>query len=87
MDILSIFIIAVATITAIIFKVFLYKRIQKWMDQDLIKSLSEGNSSKHAYLCQELQRLALQKTPRRDIHNAITESAKRYPSQEEKSQE
>ncbi|WP_028468754.1 hypothetical protein [Neptunomonas japonica] len=83
MDMLDVFIIAVATITAIAFKVFLYKRIQKWMDQDLIKGLAEGNSSKHAYLNHELQRLTLDKTPRRTLHEALTESAKHYTSKKE----
>ncbi|MGY8869278.1 MAG: hypothetical protein ACKVJE_02455 [Pseudomonadales bacterium] len=83
MDMLDVFIIAVATITAIAFKVFLYKRIQKWMDQDLIKGLAEGNNSKHAYLNHELQRLIVEKTPRRALHEALTESAKHYTSEKE----
>ena len=83
MDMLDIFIIAVATITAIAFKVFLYKRIKTWMDQDLIKGLAEGDSDKHAYLSHELQRLTLDKTPRRILHEALTESAKHYTSPKE----
>ena len=83
MDMLDIFIIAVASITAIAFKVFLYKRIRTWMDQDLLKGLAEGDNSKHAYLSQELQRLTLEKTPRRSLHEALTESAKNYTSPKE----
>lgn len=80
MDMLSIFIIIVATLTAIAFKVFLYKRIQRWMDQDLIKGLADGNSQKHDYLVGEHLRLIKEKTSRKTIHEILIQQAKHYSS-------
>lgn len=81
MNMLDIFIIVVATATAIAFKVFLYKRIQGWMDQDLIKGLANGDNEKHAYLTSEHQRLIADKTPRKMLHETLTEQAKHYSSE------
>ncbi len=83
MNTLDIFIIiiATATATAIAFKVFLYKRIQRWMDQDLIKGLANGDQEKLAYLHREHQRLMSEKTPRKLLHEALTEQAKHYSSE------
>lgn len=81
MNTLDIFIIIIATATAIAFKVFLYKRIQRWMDQDLIKGLANGDQEKLAYLHREHQRLMSEKTPRKLLHEALTEQAKHYSSE------
>ncbi len=81
MSMLDIFIIVVATASAIIFKVSLYKRIQRWMDQDLIKGLANGDNEKHSYLSREHQRLISEKTPRKLLHQLLTEHAKHYSSE------
>lgn len=81
MNMLDIFIIVVATVAAIVFKVFLYKRIQRWMDQDLIKGLANGNQEKQSYLSSEHQRLISEKTPRKVLHEILTEQAKHYSSE------
>ncbi len=81
MNMLDIFIIVVATVTAIAFKVFLFKRIQRWMDQDLIKGLANGDNEKYTYLSREHQRLISEKTPRKILHETLTEQAKHYSSE------
>lgn len=78
MDVTSIFIIVVATVLAIVFKVILYKKIQKWMDQDLIKGLAEGNSDKQAFLQQEYQKLIAQKVKRKQYSDRLTELADQF---------
>ena len=78
MDTLDLVIIAIATITAIAFKVYLYRRIKHWMDQDLIKGLADGDADKRQYLESELQRLYLEKTPRNQIHDILTKLAENY---------
>ena len=81
MNMLDIFIIVVATVAAIVFKVFLYKRIQRWMDEDLIKGLANGNHEKQSYLSREHLRLISEKTPRKVLHEILTEQAKHYSSE------
>lgn len=78
MDTLDLVIIAIATVTAIAFKVYLYRRIKHWMDQDLIKGLADGDTDKQQYLESELQRLYLEKTPRKQIHDTLTKLAENY---------
>lgn len=78
MDVTSIFIIVVATVLAIVFKVILYKKIQKWMDQDLIKGLADGNSDKQAFLQQEYQKLIEQKVKRKQYSDRLTELADQF---------
>ena len=78
MDVTSIFIIVVATVLAIVFKVILYKKIQKWIDQDLIKGLADGNSDKQAFLQQEYQKLIAQKVKRKQYSDRLTELADQF---------
>lgn len=78
MDMTSIFIIVIATALAIIFKVVLYKKIQKWMDQDLIKGLADGNHDKHTFLNQEYHKLIGQKVKRKEYSEKLTELAKQF---------
>jgi len=72
MDMLSIGIIVIATVTALLFKFVLYRKICHWMDQDLIKGLSEGNKEKHEYLQQQLQQMKTDKVKRKEQHQRIT---------------
>lgn len=78
MDATSIFIIVFATVTAIAFKVILYKRIQKWMDQDLIKGLADGNQEKLTFLQQQYQQLVDAKVKRKHLHNQLTELSEQF---------
>ncbi|TCK08860.1 hypothetical protein [Marinobacterium mangrovicola] len=43
MDSLSIFIIVISVVLAIAFKWYLFRRIQRWIDRDLIKGLASSN--------------------------------------------
>ncbi|MBS99784.1 MAG: hypothetical protein CMI01_14035 [Oceanospirillaceae bacterium] len=43
MDNLNLFIIAISVILAVVFKWYLFRRIQRWIDQDLIKGLADGD--------------------------------------------
>ncbi|SIS76745.1 hypothetical protein [Neptunomonas antarctica] len=78
MDMLAIIIIVIATISAIGFKIYLFKRIRRWMDQDLIKVLAEGDADKKIFLTQMHLQLISAKTPRNKLHEALTEHAKHY---------
>ncbi len=80
MSTLDLFIIFVATVTAIAFKVYLYKRIQRWMDNDLIKGLAAGDDAKLAFLQTELNRLKSEKTSRNQLHEKLTHLSKNYPA-------
>lgn len=80
MDLLSIVIILIATLSAILFKLFLFKRIRHWMDQDLIKGLADQDPAKQRYLHEHHQQLLQDKTPRKQIHRKLTEAAQNYPN-------
>lgn len=78
MDTTAYIIIFVSTALAIIFKVVLFKRIQNWMDQDLIKGLADGNPSKLEYLTQKHAELIQNKTKRKHIHQQLTDFAEEF---------
>lgn len=78
MDTTAYIIIFVSTALAIIFKVVLFKRIQKWMDQDLIKGLAAGNSTKHDLLVQKHAELIRNKVKRKVIHQQLTDYAEEF---------
>ncbi|MGH1461752.1 MAG: hypothetical protein ACRBB6_06940 [Neptuniibacter sp.] len=78
MDATSIFIIVISTLLAIVFKFVLYKKIQRWMDQDLIKGLAEGNNEKFIYLTAEYDLLVTQKTKRKEYPKRLTELADQF---------
>lgn len=79
MDALSISIIVIATVAAILFKVILFKRIRQWADQDLLKSLANQNPDKLAYLTKQYDALITEKTPRKVLHEKLSELAANYP--------
>lgn len=78
MDATSIFIIIVATVLAIVFKYVLYKKIQRWIDQDLIKGLAEGNSEKQEFLTQKHQEFVASKVKRKEYHQLLTDLAAQF---------
>ncbi|WP_290699237.1 hypothetical protein [Amphritea sp.] len=78
MDALSIGIIAFATVTALLFKFILYRKITNWMDQDLIKGLAEGNQEKHHYLSEQLTQMKADKVQRKLQHQQLTELATEF---------
>lgn len=78
MDALSIGIIVFATVTALLFKFVLFRKISRWMDQDLIKGLAEGNSEKHEYLTRQLEQMRSDKVKRKEQHQRLTDLAQQY---------
>ncbi|GGC02676.1 hypothetical protein GCM10011352_31140 [Marinobacterium zhoushanense] len=50
MDQLSLFIIAVSVVLAVAFKWYLFRRIQRWIDQDLIRGLAGQDMQLHSQL-------------------------------------
>lgn len=78
MDALSIAIIIFATVTALLFKFVLYRKICNWMDQDLIKGLAEGNPDKLTYLQQQLRQLQTNKVKRKFQHQQLTDLAAKF---------
>lgn len=75
MDATSIIIIVIATVTAIAFKWFLFRRIRRWMDADLIKGLAGDNPAKLAYLQTQLTQLQDASTPRATLHEKLEQLA------------
>lgn len=71
MDATSLFIIVITTVTAIAFKWFLFKRIRRWMDADLIKGLAQGDPARQAYLQSQLEKLQSEGTPRSQQHQKL----------------
>lgn len=65
MDLTAWLIIAVSTITAIAFKVFIYRRICAWMDRDLLRGLAAGDGERLARLEADYQRLRSEGLSRR----------------------
>ncbi len=45
MDSLSIFIIVISVVLAVVFKWYLFRRIQGWIDRDLIKGLAASDAA------------------------------------------
>lgn len=78
MDATSLFIIFVATALAIVFKFVLYKKIQRWMDQDLIKGLADGNEEKLTFLTQKYDELVSTKVSRKEYPQRLTEFADQF---------
>ncbi|MDO6562519.1 hypothetical protein Q4488_03890 [Amphritea sp. 1_MG-2023] len=75
MDALSIGIILFATVTALLFKFVLYHKICRWMDQDLIKGLAEGDTAKQRFLTQKLTEMKVDKVKRKHQHQRLTQLA------------
>ena len=78
MDITAYIIIFISTVLAIAFKLVLFKRIQRWMDQDLIKGLAGDNPEKHNYLTRKHQELIKQKVKRKLYHQQLTDFAEQF---------
>ncbi|MFC6672409.1 hypothetical protein [Marinobacterium aestuariivivens] len=75
MDLTAILIIAVATATAIAFKVFVYRRIGAWMDRDLIQGLSAGDSERRTWLEQHYRQLRAEGLSRRKAQARLQQLA------------
>lgn len=71
MDALSIFIIVVSVVLAVVFKWVLIRKIQHWMDQDLIKQLAGGNSDLHARLHRHHEQLKIEGIKRSERHERL----------------
>jgi len=78
MDSTSIFIIVVSTVLAIAFKWFLFRRIRRWMDADLIKGLAAGDAAKLTYLQEQLTKLQAAGVPRAQQHEKLEQLAERF---------
>ncbi len=78
MDTTSIAIIVIATLAAIAFKYVLYKKICRWMDNDLAKGLAEGSAEKHGFLQQQLDQMRLEKINRKEYAERLTKLSEQY---------
>lgn len=78
MDATSIIIIIIATVLAIVFKVVLYKKIQRWMDQDLIKGLAENKPEKQKFLERKYDELVKNKIKRKEYPDRLTNFADEF---------
>lgn len=75
MDATAYLIIAVATATAIAFKIYIYRRIRAWVERDLIRGLASGSPERQAHLEQEYARLRAQGLSRRDAQTRLQQTA------------
>ncbi|MBV0932181.1 hypothetical protein [Marinobacterium weihaiense] len=75
MDGLSIFIIVVSVVLAIAFKWVLFRKIQHWMDQDLIKQLAGGDDQWLAALQQHHQAMLADGVKREERHRRLQQQA------------
>ena len=75
MDTTGIAIIVISVVLAVLFKVVVMKRIREWVDQDLIRSLSNGDSKKLDQLMALDQSLKSQETPRGERHQQLEQLA------------
>jgi len=71
MDAESITIIVIATATAVAFKWYLFKRIRQWVDNDLINSLSNGDSARKQALLSLYQDLKARGVKRSELHQEL----------------
>lgn len=78
MDATSLTIIVITTVTAIAFKWFLFRRIRRWMDADLVKGLAGGNADKHAWLEVQLDALKAEGLPRAEQHRKLEQLAEGF---------
>ena len=78
MDTLGIAIIVISVLLAVIFKVVVLNRIHQWMDNDLINSLSAGDSALKAKLTSLNNALTSQKVKRNARHQQLEQAAKEH---------
>ena len=75
MDTIGIAIIVISVVLAVLFKVVVMKRIREWVDQDLIRSLANGDSTKLDQLMKLDQSLKSKETPRGERHQQLEQLA------------
>ena len=78
MDITFIFIIVVSTVLAIVFKWVLYRKIQNWIDQDLITSLANDNAEKRQFLQKQYHALIDAKVKRAEYRRKLSQLAEEF---------
>lgn len=75
MDTTTLSIIVISVVLAIAFKWYLYCRIQRWMNEDMIKRLANDDPEKHKMLQQRYQELVQAKLKSKVIQQQLTEYA------------
>ncbi|PSL15178.1 hypothetical protein CLV44_10572 [Marinobacterium halophilum] len=75
MDTLSIFIIVVSVVLAVAFKWILFRKIQRWMDQDLIKQLAAGDHTAQGRLEHYHQQMIADGIKRPERHRRLQDQA------------
>lgn len=75
MDTTTLSIIVISVVLAVVFKWYFYCRIQRWMNEDMIKRLADNNSEKQKMLQQRYQELVQAKFKSKVIEQQLTEYA------------
>lgn len=75
MDTTTLSIIVISVVLAVAFKWYLYCRIQRWMNEDMIKRLAADDPEKHKMLQQRYQELVQEKLKSKVIQQQLTEYA------------
>lgn len=78
MDNTSIFIIVIATLAALVFKYVMFKKICRWMDNDMAKGLAAGHPEKHQYLQEQLDQMRQDKISRKHFPAKLSAMAEEF---------
>jgi hypothetical protein len=72
------FIVAIATISGLVFHGWLYLRMKRWMDRDLALSLAGDSPSKRSYMLQRLQEAQASGVKRKALQAWLEQAASEY---------
>ncbi|SEG00703.1 hypothetical protein [Marinobacterium lutimaris] len=75
MDSLSIFIIVISVVLAVVFKWYLFRRIQGWIDRDLIRGLSSSDPVLEQRLIEADRRFRAEGIKRAERHQKLEQLA------------
>lgn len=78
MDSLGLFIIAVSVVIAVAFKWYLLRRIQRWIDRDLIRGLAGQNAQLHSRLMETDRSLRESGVKRAERHRRLEQLAQSF---------
>lgn len=72
------FIIAVATLSALYFHLWLHRRIRRWINRDLAISMAGEDAGKRDYMLEQLQRAEQQKVSKKELQAWLQRAADAY---------
>ncbi len=79
MDLMSIAIIVVVSVSGFYFHWWLYVRIKRWVNRDLALSMAGKNPAMQEYMLDKLQEAEKLKVPKKQLHDWLQSAASAYP--------